>query len=761
MTDVPNKAAGAPRRGATAAFPLPRTNDAVAFLENFRPGGPWHLVAIKDDQIRSRSFDQPDQMKQWIDKQQGTRNLYFHVNQLHRKPRRGKATKADVASATYLHVDVDDLHPKTLERLRAHQPAPSIIVNSGGGFQAFWKLVEPCRDLDQVESRNKDLAKLLGGDNCHNIDRIMRLPGTINILSAKKIARGRVPALAHVVEVDWSRRYALEQFLGSGSENDASPVTTTTPPYEVQLLGIDDVPGLDDKIKVLLAAGDDLQAPRDSASPHYKSRSEALFGAITRLVRAGYDDLTIAGLILNTNLKISESVVEKPKPKEYAFRQITKAKATIAESISFPDLTRKGLPRPTLPNTKIAVQLLGVKCRYDLFRLRYLIDSHRLETFIGEVSDPALLRLRELIHERFGFDPTTETVLTAVHTLSNHARFHPVRDYLDSLQWDGIPRIRNWLTTYGGADDKPFTQAIGALLLIAAVRRVRRPGCKFDELVVLESGQGTNKSQALRVLAVRPEWFSDNLPLGLSSRETIEAMSGHWIIEVSELQGIRKSEIEKIKAFLSRDTDRARSAYAKTVTEAPRQCVVIGTTNSEQYLRDLTGNRRFWPVRVARFDLEMLIRDRDQLWAEAAQRETVGESIRLPEELWPAAAHEQQQRIIENPFASVLDHILRESDELVDGVWVEGKALEGKLSSEDAWTAVGIRAGQRTQQNIELLGYAMKQLGWERKRLRDGQGGRLYMYVKGNEPYRRIMVCAGDNGGPATAHYVTEPRPNF
>jgi predicted P-loop ATPase len=123
---------------------------------------------------------------------------------------------------------------------------------------------------------------------------------------------------------------------------------------------------------------------------------------------------------------------------------------------------------------------------------------------------------------------------------------------------------------------------------------------------------GTNKSQALQTLAVRPEWFSDNLPLGLPAKKTIEALSGLWIVEISELQGIRKSDIDKVKAFASRGTDRARMAYDRTVTEARRQCIIIGTTNSEQYLRDLTGNRRFWPVRVVQFNLEALERDRDQ-----------------------------------------------------------------------------------------------------------------------------------------------------
>jgi hypothetical protein len=434
-------------------------------------------------------------------------------------------------------------------------------------------------------------------------------------------------------------------------------------------------------------------------------------------------------------------------------------------TLGFPDVTDKGGLRPSLPNTKVALVKLGVECRHDLFKLRYLVDGHELENFVGDLSDPALLYLREIIHERFGFDSKTETVHAAVMTLANHRRFHPVCDYLDGLQWDGVPRIDRWLVTYGGTKDDEYTRAVGALVLVAAVRRVRTPGCKFDEMLVLENPeQGTNKSQALQVLAVEREWFSDNLPLGLAARETIEALSGHWIVEVSELQGMRKSDIEKVKAFLSRDTDRARTAYARTVTEARRQCVIIGTTNSDKYLRDLTGNRRIWPIRVERFDLEALKRDRDQLWAEAAAREASGANIRLPEELWAAAAAEQEERVVDNPFLSVLDRALREVEilepevrddkdrTLQPGKRAPGQLMSGKIAAEDVWTLLGIRPAQRHQDHNEKLGAAMAKLGWKRTRLRI-EGELLYSYVRGEEPYKRIVVYPEDKGSPAIASY--------
>jgi hypothetical protein len=436
-----------------------------------------------------------------------------------------------------------------------------------------------------------------------------------------------------------------------------------------------------------------------------------------------------------------------------AAKQLAKV---LAPKSRFPDVTKAGTPRANSPaNVATAIELLGIECRHDLFNLRYSTGGHVLDEFVGELSDPALYWLREMIFQRFGLHATIQIVKEAVYTIANHHRFHPVRDHLDGLKWDGVPRIDQWLITYGGAEDTEYTRA--ALVLIAAARRVREPGCKFDEILVLENPeQGTNKSQALQVLAVKPEWFSDNLPLGVSAKETIEALSGHWILEISELQGMRKSDIDKVKAFASRSVDRARMAYGVTVIRAPRQCIIVGTTNSEKYLRDLTGNRRFWPVRVGRFDLDALQRDRDQLWAEAAAREASGASIRLPEALWPAAATEQAERMIENPFVSVLDHVLQEPREMVNGEWVDGQPMQGKIAVEDVWAILQIRPVQRSQQQYELMGNAMKQLSWERSRLREGGAGkRAYYYVRGPQPYRQIAVTVVD--GSVIASYDNDP----
>ena len=152
-------------------------------------------------------------------------------------------------------------------------------------------------------------------------------------------------------------------------------------------------------------------------------------------------------------------------------------------------------------------------------------------------------------------------------------------------------------------------------------------------------------------------------------------------------------------------------------------------------------------MRVERFDLKALKRDRDQLWAEAAAREAGGASIRLPEELWAAAAAEQAERVIDNPFLSVLDSVLREKDDMVEGVRAEGKPMEGKVTGEDVWTILGVKPAQRLEQHNENMGAAMKALGWERKKVRaDGDHG--WGYARGPQPYRRIVVTPGTDGYP-------------
>lgn len=374
-----------------------------------------------------------------------------------------------------------------------------------------------------------------------------------------------------------------------------------------------------------------------------------------------------------------------------------------------------GKPLASPGNVYVALQKLGVVVRYDEFALRYLVEG--LAGFGPTLDDPALTRLRLDTEKRYGITYPKDRWFDIV---TDHARdnaFHPVREYLDALHWDGVPRLNSWLIDHGGAEDNEYVRVVGALPLIAAVRRIYHPGAKFDEMLVLEGEQGAAKSSALAMLAVREEWFIDDLPLDADTKVVMERTGGRWIVEGAELKGMRQGETDKIKATLSRRSDKARMAYARMTTEQPRQCVFFGTTNSDDYLRDLTGNRRFWPVKIVRFDLEALRRDRDQIWAEAAARERDGASIELPHHLWAVAAGHQEQRLAIDPF-----------EEMLFGPLVE---VEGKIRTEVIWEMVGLaEKAKRAQPHNTRLGAVMKKHGWTRQQFRYG-GDKEYAYVKG------------------------------
>lgn len=678
------------------------TDEAVEFLQQMFPGQRRDLVAIPDGKrVEARTFhaEDDDAIRSWIDARQGKANLYFHVNGLCRAVVDKKAKKDDVATALYVHVDIDDLDAH--ERIDAFSLSPTAIVHSGGGFHCYWKLASSADNLARVEAINAAVAKLLGGDHCHNIDRIMRLPGTVNLPNGKKRKAGRKPKLARIVKADWSVSYSLDDFPQDSGLESAGSNEPIVQDLQTVPVGLDELPqSVSPFTRTLIELGDDPEQPRGSNASHFRSRSEAVFRVACDLARAGCSEAVIAGVLVNPAFGISFSILEKAQPIEYAHRQARSALNAVSDG--WPDPDKNGGPRATMRNACVALQRLPLSFSHDLFRHRKMVNGGLLGEHQGEINDDACAALRGLIIERFDFDPKPEHVRDAVRWLCLNNMFHPIRQMLDTFTWDGVPRVDEWLVTYMGAADTPLNRAIGRIFLIAAVRSVRQPGTKFDTIPILEGEQGTGKSTALDILA-GPGNHSDNEILPLDTKAQIEAMAGVWIYELSEMSGLRKNEVERVKAFASRTVDRARMSYGHFPEARPRQVIFIGTTNEHRYLKDRTGNRRFLPVKTGKIDLETLRSDRDQLLAEAAKLEAEGESIVLPRELWEVAAVEQQERLEDDPWLEKLAVFKGE----LNGD--EERAYTNKILSD----VLGIPLERQGSVPAKRLAALMRELGWK------------------------------------------------
>lgn len=253
-----------------------------------------------------------------------------------------------------------------------------------------------------------------------------------------------------------------------------------------------------------------------------------------------------------------------------------------------------------------------------------------------------------------------DRIFDAVNVVAQDNAFHPVREYLDSCEWDEVPRVETLLVDYLGAEDSSYTRAVTRKALAAAVARIYHPGCKFDYMLTLRGRQGLGKSALIAKLG--GPWFSDSFTT-LQGKDAYEQVQGVWLMEVGELAGMRKAEAETIKLYISKQVDRFRPAYGRRLQEFPRQCIFIGTTNESQFLRDATGNRRFWVVDTPNDPTRDLWEDLTPetvrlVWAEAVKIYKAGEKLYLPRELEKVAREVQETYEEENPRTGLVQEYL-------------------------------------------------------------------------------------------------------
>ena len=327
------------------------------------------------------------------------------------------------------------------------------------------------------------------------------------------------------------------------------------------------------------------------------------------------------------------------------------------------------------------------------------------------VQDDDLKLLRAFLVNKHDFEAGICDIENALTAVAHGNSFHPVREYLSGLKWDGKSRLDGWLRDYCGAADDAYTRAVARKVLCAAVTRVFKPGCKFDHVLVLEGAQGIGKSSVVKILG--GPWAGD-FTIDPHNKDTVQQMQGAWLCEIAELEFKGRAEEDAIKAFITRATDKVRLAYGRYATEFPRQSVFIATKNPASdgtFLKDETGGRRWWPVSChglrghgGKVDFKGLKDARDQLFAEALERvKSVGEALYMETaELSEAQREVVDQRRAEHPWTGKIAE------------WIRGRAdRPGFLTGMEIWTDClgGVPRDFLRREQIGIAS-AMRALGW-------------------------------------------------
>lgn len=341
----------------------------------------------------------------------------------------------------------------------------------------------------------------------------------------------------------------------------------------------------------------------------------------------------------------------------------------------------------------------------------------------GEWLDADTAQLRIWLSPRYGISVRKNDVQDAVLVASKKNAFHPVREYLEGLEWDGIERVDYWLSLYLNADGDDYQRAVGKKFLIGAVARVMEPPVKMDNVLILESLQGVRKSTVLSILAGK-DWFSDTY-FAIGNKDGYQQMQGVWIYELAELDSFNKVESTRAKQFFGSESDRYRVSYGYRAEPFPRQGVFVGTTNNDSYLKDPTGNRRYWPVKCGDVDIEALARARDQLWAEALHLYRQGVQWWPSAEEKPIFEEQQEARYNGDAWESLIGEWVNSPEQRASNLFTAADIMEGALKMQ------AVHMKPREQQRIGMI---MHRLGWTKTRVRrkdePGNYDRIYKYKR-------------------------------
>lgn len=586
---------------------------------------------------------------------------------------------------------------------------PYVIESSSGNFQPVFPLSRALAN-GEAKALAVALSDFIGGDaGTKDLSHVWRVPGTLNWPNKKKLQRGRSPEpqpvrVAKPFTGVLVNPVALQAALVSGKPNGKAKGKAKGTGNEA----------LD---RLLKLCGAELAALLRAVPAANEDRSATAFRIMRKLIRKDFSDAEIkmlieaypqgAGARYAEGKDLEADIVRVRQKVRGGWTSATQP-AWLATCI-----TENGKPMSTLANVMIALRndpAVKEALAYDEM-LRTSMLMHACDDdpdfSLRPVTDADVGHLQEWLQAAGLRRVGTVTVHQAVELRANECAFHPVRDYLEALTWDGQLRVASWLNIYLGAETKPYTEAVGRMFLIAMVARIFQPGCQADYMLTLEGSQGELKSNACRILG--GAYFSDHLPdVAIAGKDVSQHLRGKWLIEVTEMHAMSRAETSQLKAFITRTIERYRPSYGRMETIEPRQCLFIGTTNKTVYLRDETGGRRFWPITCGKIDVAALARDRDQLLAEAVALYHNGMHW------WPSREFERE-------------HIVPEQEDRFEtDVWEEKIAeflrLKDKVTvGEVARNALFLdtpRIGTSDQRRIAAV---LEHLRWRRKRDEKGR----------------------------------------
>lgn len=345
----------------------------------------------------------------------------------------------------------------------------------------------------------------------------------------------------------------------------------------------------------------------------------------------------------------------------------------------------------------------------------------------GEWTDLDDMLTAEWLAHHYQLLAKSSTVLEGVSVTASKNAYHPVVEYLEGLEWDGVSRLESWLYVGLGVPLSPYSMKVASRWMIGAVARVMKPGSKVDNVLILEGAQGAGKSTALSVLG--GDWFMDT-PFNLGDKEAYQQIRGKWIVELGELDAFNKADSTKAKQFFSASTDTFRESYGRRSCDLPRQCVFAGTTNQDEYLKDTTGNRRYWPVRAETVNLEALREMRDQLWAEALFLYKAGTQWWVTKEETALFSEEQDARYAVDAW----EYKLRP--------WLESHVGETVTADQVLGDALNLDFGHWGKPEQMRVGHIMNRLAWRRVRMAPTPSGQRPWAYKRPESWKRAAQPA-------------------